>query len=151
MSMRRRLERWRTLDWRQRRILIGCSLGATAMHAGLALLGYARVRRIVEACSRHRAPGPATPSDVASAKELAWLAALAARQAVGEAACLRRSLLVYGLLRRRGLLPVLQLGIGPHVATFRAHAWIELEGTPLLDSDAMFRPFVRQATPSRMR
>ena len=84
-------------------------------------------------------------------ESLAWLTALAARQAVGDAACLRRSLLVYGLLRRRGLLPVLQLGIGPHVATFRAHAWIELEGTPLLDSDAMFRPFVRQATPSRMR
>ena len=88
---------------------------------------------------------------MASAKELAWLTALAARQAVGDAACLRRSLLVYGLLRRRGLLPVLQLGIGPQGATFQAHAWIDLEGTALLDSDAMFRPFVRQATPSRMR
>lgn len=148
MSMRRRLERWRMLDWRQRRILIGCSLGVAAVHAGLALLGYARTRRIVKSCSRRRASRRATPFDVASAKELVWLAALAARQAVGEAACLRRSLLVYGLLRHRGLRPELQLGIGPQGAAFQAHAWVDLEGVPLLDSDAMFRPFIRQGPPS---
>ena len=149
MSMWRRLDRWRGLDWRQRRILIGCSLGVAAVHTSLALLGYARTRGGVEACSRHRAPRSATPSELASARELAWLAALAGRQAVGEAACLRRSLLIYGLLRRRGLKPVLQLGIGPQGATFQAHAWVDLEGAPLLESDAAFRPFVRQATPAQ--
>ncbi|MBN8491246.1 MAG: lasso peptide biosynthesis B2 protein, partial [Burkholderiales bacterium] len=63
---------------------------------------------------------------------------------LGEGACLRRALLLHGWLRRRGLQPVLQLGVPAEGgAAFRAHAWVELEGAPLLASDAGYRPFKR--------
>ncbi|MFA5684267.1 MAG: lasso peptide biosynthesis B2 protein [Lysobacteraceae bacterium] len=142
--MGRRLDRWRALSWHQRGILIRCAVGVSIIHAALAMLGYTRLRRLIERCSRHPQPRPATEADVLQARELARLAAMAGRQAVGEAACLRRSLHIYGVLRRRGLRPVLQIGVGPQTGTFQAHAWVELEGTPLLDSDVGFRPFERR-------
>ena len=45
--MGHRLERWRALDWRQRRRLLGCSLGLAVIHTSLAVAGYARTRAAI--------------------------------------------------------------------------------------------------------
>ncbi|KAF1695320.1 lasso peptide biosynthesis B2 protein [Pseudoxanthomonas koreensis] len=142
--MGRRLARWREMDWRDRRRLLGCVAGLWPLHASLAVLGYARTRRLVERLSMHPSPQPASEADLADARALARLAASAGLHSLGEAACLRRALLLYGWLRRRGLRPVLQLGVPAHAdGPFRAHAWVELEGAPLLTSDAGYLPFAR--------
>lgn len=142
--MGRRLDRWRELDWRERRRLLGCTLGLPLVHAGLAVFGYGRMRNAVERWSRHPAPRPANAEEIADAQAMARIAAIAGRRGMVEATCLRRSLLLYGWLRRRGLRPVLQLGV-PETpapgAPFQAHAWVELEGTPLLPTDTAYRPF----------
>ena len=55
-----------------------------------------------------------------------------------DSTCLRESLVLYGLLRRRGAAPRLCLGVmkdGHHLA---AHAWIECTGLPRQDQ----MPFV---------
>lgn len=139
--MGRRLRRWLALDGRQRLQLAACVPGVWLLHAGLALCGYARTRGVVECLSQHPHPRPATPEDIAGARGLARLAATAGRYAIGDAGCLRRSLLLYGWLRRRGLRPCLQLGVAGRSGPFSAHAWVELEGQRLLDSDAGYRAF----------
>ena len=116
------------------------------MHVCLALFGYGRTRRMIERHTSHPSPRPATAAEIADAQALARLAASAGNNTLGEGTCLRRALLLHGWLRRRGLDPVLQFGLPadappPATGRFSAHAWVELEGVPLLESDAGYRPF----------
>ena len=145
--MGRRLQRWRALDGRDRWRLIGCVVGLWFVHASLAVFGYGRTRRMIERVSRRTPARAATSAEIADAQALARLAASAGANALGEATCLRRALLLHGWLRRRGLQPALLLGLpanaaAPAAGDFSAHAWVELEGVPLLESDAGYRPFV---------
>lgn len=134
--MGRRLDGWRALTWRERGQLARCALGLSVIHAALALLGYRRTRRVVEALSRRRSRHPASAAELAAAQRLARLAAIAGRHGAVEATCLRQSLLMHGWLRRRGLAPQLHLGIKPDGGPFQAHAWVELDGQRLLPGDA---------------
>ena len=147
--MGRRLERWRALSGGDQARLLACVAGVWAIHLGLAVAGYARMRRGVERGSRHRQPRKATQDELTQARTLARLAAIAGRYALGDATCLRRSLLLYGWLRRRGLQPVLQLGVAATAApgqAFQAHAWVELDGELLSPADAGHRPFTANAS-----
>ena len=144
--MGRRLQRWRALDGRDRWRLIGCVVGLWCVHASLAVFGYGRTRRMIERGSLRTPTRAASAAEIADAQVLARLAASAGRNAMGEATCLRRALLLHGWLRRRGLRPVLLLGLPadapvPAPGRFSAHAWVELEGVRLLESDAGYRPF----------
>ena len=145
--MGRRLQRWRALDGRDRWRLIGCVVGLWCVHASLAVFGYGRTRRMIERVSRRTPARAAMSAEIADAQALARLAASAGANALGEATCLRRALLLHGWLRRRGLRPALLLGLptnapAPAAGDFSAHAWVELEGVPLLESDVGYRPFV---------
>ena len=144
--MGRRLQRWRALDERDRWRLIGCVVGLWFVHASLAVFGYGRTRRMIERVSRRTPARAAMSAEIADAQALARLAASAGANALGEATCLRRALLLHGWLRRKGLQPALLLGLpanaaAPAAGDFSAHAWVELEGVPLLESDAGYRPF----------
>ena len=143
--MGHRLDRWNALDWPARRCLIACAAGLCGMHAALALFGYKHTRRMIERGSRHPQPRAASEADIADAKALAELAAIAGRHGMVEATCLRRALLLYAWLRWRGLRPVLLLGVMERDGPFQAHAWVELEGERLLPSDAGYRPFASPA------
>ena len=145
--MGRRLQRWRALDARERWRLIGCVIGLWCVHASLAVFGYGRTRRMIERVSRRTPARAATSAEIADAQALARLAASAGANTLGEATCLRRALLLHGWLRRRGLRPALLLGLpanapAPAPGDFSAHAWVELDGVPLLESDVGYRPFV---------
>ncbi|MFT3755226.1 MAG: lasso peptide biosynthesis B2 protein [Pseudoxanthomonas sp.] len=141
--MGRVLQRWRELDAHDRLRLGGCVLGLWCVHAGLALFGYQRTRRMIERASTQTSTRAATTAELTDAQSLARLAASAGRNAMGEQTCLRRSLLLYGWLRRRGLQPALQFGVPRQQAGtgFEAHAWIELDGIRLLPGDEGYLPF----------
>ena len=141
-----RLQRWRALDARDRWRLVGCVIGLWCVHASLAVSGYGRTRSMIEHCSKRADPRRATDAELADAQALARLAVSAGHNTMGEATCLRRALLLHGWLRRKGLQPALLLGLptnapAPAAGDFSAHAWVELEGVPLLESDAGYRPF----------
>ena len=53
--------------------------------------------------------------------------------------CLEQSLALCFLLRRRGYDAVVRLGVRPY--PFAAHAWVELDGSPLAESPEHLRAF----------
>ncbi|MGH7514130.1 MAG: lasso peptide biosynthesis B2 protein [Gemmatimonadales bacterium] len=59
----------------------------------------------------------------------------------GRALCLEQSLVLYYLLRRRGVQAEYCQGVIP--APFEAHAWVEYQGTVLNDIDEHARRYVR--------
>lgn len=146
--MATRLRRWSAMAWRDRMTLAACACALALIHLALATAGYARTRRVIEAVTRRMTLRAATPDEVANAVALARLAAIAGRHGMVEATCLRRSLMLYGWLRLRGLKPVLQLGIREAAGPFQAHAWVELEGTRLMPADNGFKAFVASAQPA---
>ena len=58
----------------------------------------------------------------------------------GRALCLEQSLVLFVLLRRRGVGAELRLGVQPY--PFNAHAWVELDGVPLNETPETIRQFV---------
>ncbi len=90
----------------------------------LRFAGYVRTRRWLERISRHPQPHVASEAELAAAERLAELASIAGRRGLISATCLRQSLLVYALLRRRGLQPELKIGVRKQGGEMDAHAWV---------------------------
>lgn len=122
---------WRSLTWSERGQLLLVTAALQLIHAALGLFGYQRTHKWLKRHSRHAAVRAASPADLRMANRLVHLAAIAGRHGPISATCLRQSLLLYWLLRRRGLQPCLRLGVRKQAEALDAHAWVELEGQPL--------------------
>ncbi len=134
----RKLRTLLRLDWRERRAFLGAWIWLSLAKAGLATVGLARTTRILCPPAAATARGA---KDVAS--EVKWIA-IAARYVPGGASCLVRSVALLAVLRRRGLHSQLRIGVGDARPALEAHAWVEVDGVPVNDSDdvtARYRPF----------
>ena len=130
------------LSWRDKRRLLTCTALLPLIHAALALFGYRRTHKLLDAATRRRTSHSASASEIEDARALARLASIAGRHGPVEATCLRQALLLTAWLQRKGLQPTLQLGLPQQAhAGFHAHAWVELDGARLLDSDVGFKSF----------
>lgn len=103
--------------------------------AGLRLLGFRRTRdllarRVPTARHRHPAKGH-SPRD--QAERVARLVAIAAHHGPYRATCLRRSLALWWLLRRRGMPAELRIGVRKDSGGLEAHAWVDLNGQAVND------------------
>ena len=76
----------------------------------------------------------------ATARRVSLAAAFYPRRAL----CLEQSLTLLVLLRRRGVAAELRLGVQPR--PFHAHAWVEVDGRPVSESESL--PFTFAAFPS---
>jgi hypothetical protein len=114
----------------------------------LRLLGLKRWQATLARWTRTAARGERTiPS--AAIREAPRLVHAAARRIVGADCCLPESLVLWALLRRRGLNPQLRLGVRRCDARLQAHAWVEHEGLPLNDGrNAAFVAFGQTIVPS---
>jgi hypothetical protein len=133
--MRGRLRGWLVLSGPERRTFLALLLVLPLIHVALASAGYLRTRRWLERISERSPRHEPDTEELAYARRLTELAAIAGRRGLVAATCLRQSLLVYTLLRRRGLDPELQIGVRKDGAGFEAHAWVSL-GSPTSPNDA---------------
>ena len=136
-----RIRGWLALGSAQRVRLVAMMLALPLIEAALRLFDYQRTQRWLERHSRLAGSRHASPGDLSAAQDLANLASIAGRHGAIKATCLRQSLLLYWLLRRRGLDPQLILGVRTQDGVFDAHAWVELEGVALAQHDLAHHPF----------
>jgi len=123
----RSVRRWWALEGGDRLRLPFLMLVLPVVSLTLRLAGYKRTRRLVEWLSSHRHPRAANQQELETAHRLAQLAAIAGRRGPVQATCLRQALVVYGMLRRRGLRPEFKFGVRREGDGIGAHAWVELE------------------------
>lgn len=144
-----KLARLRKLRWGELVQLPLLLAGVVLVDLALAIFGYGRTLRTVERLSQRKAPQVGNLTALDRARRLAWRVDLVGRHGPVRRSCLRCALLTYGLLRWRGLRPILRLGlpVQPQAATFMAHAWVEVEGTPLLPGDVRYTPFISGQPP----
>jgi hypothetical protein len=107
-----------------------------ATRAALKFGGFKRSVRLAQWLGRR---GRADRS-LGSADEVVRSVAVAAAFFPGRAVCLEQSIAAYVLLRRRGHPALLRVGVQPY--PFRAHAWVELGGRPVLENEDELVKFV---------
>jgi hypothetical protein len=80
-------------------------------------------------------------ADDSLVKRTEYAVAMAAALYPGRALCLERSLVLYYLLRRRGIAVTYCQGVQPY--PFLAHAWVEFRGQPINDVAEHVQLFAR--------
>lgn len=139
--MGRLLAAWLALTHRDRWSLLVLATGLPIVAGTLRVRGLGRTRLWLERLSESGSVHAASSDDLQAAQRLAQLAAIAGRRGAITATCLRQSLLVYALLRRRGLAPELKLGVRKQGDALDAHAWVELQGVALGQATLAHAPF----------
>ena len=133
--------RWRQLTGGQKRqlVLLGIALPATG--ALIWMLGLKRTSALYEWLGGQPLLRPAGPQDLQEAEALAQLANIVGRRGPIKSTCLRQAVLLRVWLRRRGLDARLKIGVQKTNGQLDAHAWVELEGTPLAQPNLTHHPF----------
>jgi hypothetical protein len=131
MTMAGRLAAWHALAADERRLLVGLMVGLPLVAGLVRVAGVMRTEYLLRSLSRTRPSRPVGAGDLRAAERLAQLVDIAGRRGAIAATCLRQALMLYWLLRRRGLDPQLKLGVRREGVALDAHAWIEIEGVAL--------------------
>jgi hypothetical protein len=118
--------------------------------ACLHFLGFRRSKAAVEWLARIAVPKarPATPEEMAIAREVEKWELAAARHLPVQTNCLDRAFTLWFLLRKRGIASELRIGGRKNAGQFEAHAWVELSGTvfdDLADESTAFARFEKPA------
>lgn len=132
---------WRDLSNSDRALLLLLATLQPLISASLNISGFAKTRQRLESLIRRAPQRDANPSDLAYGDRLARLAGIAGRHGPVQTTCLRQSLAIYFLLLRKGLRPVIQLGMLPESKQTSMHAWVELDGIVLGRSNTSYVPF----------
>jgi hypothetical protein len=146
------LRRLCRLSWNERVLLFQAALLLPAIAMAVRWLGLGRVRRLLARISPARS---INISDAAAIERCtAWAVAAAARHGRFGANCLEQSLLLWWLLRHRGVAAELHFGVRKRARALEAHAWIEVDGRVLIDTidvRARFSAFDRPIAPATVR
>jgi transglutaminase superfamily protein len=129
------------LTGRERRIFFLALVLMPTIAIGLRLFGFRRVQMALV----WGKPGTEVETDIRRASfravEVARLVAAAARHGPYRASCLPVSLTLGWLLHGQGIRTQLRLGVRKVAARLEAHAWIEHQGVPLIDTPEIYDRF----------
>jgi hypothetical protein len=148
MNLRIRFHQLAALSQAEQRDLLRAVVALLVVRMALALLGFDRSRRWL--LRRRQAPRPVLPQPPwEEAERQTRMVNLAARRGPIRAACLAQSLAACWLLDRRGFRPELRIGARrASEGGIEAHAWLELNGTVLVDAVQVRDRFAVLATSS---
>jgi hypothetical protein len=121
-----RLVRFLRLSAPDRRLIVRAAGWLALVRLALWTRPFARVQQLVTIAASEPSRAPAVAPG-----RLAW-AVESAALAVPKASCLTQALAAQVMLERSGVHPDLKIGVATDRETFEAHAWLELDGRPLV-------------------
>ncbi len=128
-----------------RQLLYRSLLLLPVIHVALRVLGYSRLRIALEKLIP-LGKNQASFSELnilQEAQRISWIVYVAAEHSLYKATCLRKSLLVWWLLREEGIQSQVCFGVRLLGHSLEAHAWVEYHGTVLNDAQdirVQYRP-----------
>lgn len=133
-SLRRKAETWHSLSNSDRALVIRAIFLLPIVATSLKTVG---LRRTQSWLGRHslRPMVPSTEQTRANVRRTAQMVALACRRHPLRSSCLPRSIVLWSLLRRRGIDADVRIGVRSDTqGEFQAHAWLEWNGEVLNDA-----------------
>ena len=145
------VRRLRRMSWSQRRALLFALVMLPLTTLSLRVFGLQRTMGVEPARSKRNLGSSEDQRN--EAHRLAYLVGVAARRGLGRPNCLTRSVVLWGLLRRRGMAGQLRLGVrGGNGAGPLFHAWVEYDGAVINDAPdvaKLYAPFAGKVAPGR--
>lgn len=130
--VRRAWLRWRQLTVRQRLTLLEAMALMPAAEILLRFFRYHALLAFLEKATPLRARR--TSMNMAQARKMGELANIAAWRGAYKVTCLRRSLVLWWMLRRRGVDSKIRIGVRMENDEFASHAWVERGSVVLNDA-----------------
>lgn len=144
-SARRRVRQLIALSALERRTLAQALVLLPLSTVGRRVWTYRRIRAALTALLPPRLEAPAR--DPSQAQAIARAVQIAAGRSLLQPTCLDRSLVLWALLRRNGSDADLRIGVRKDGDAFAAHAWVELDGRVLNDSDTVSQHYAPISAP----
>lgn len=143
---------WRTfsrLTGHERLIVLEAATGLIATWVGLRLTGFPRWKRMLQWVAPCKTAATSENNSQSTVADVLRMAGAAARNLFFSTNCLEQSLVLWWLLRRRGIAADLRIGARKDDQRFEAHAWVEFRGMALNsggEDHLHFTPFEEQGT-----
>lgn len=141
-SLRDSWGRFLQLTWKERWLLLRVFAWLALIGAGLHLMNFQRLRRLLLRFSRTTQQALNNDSAREQAAVTSRLVQAAACRMPFRATCLVRSTTLWYLLRRQGIDSVIRIGVNREEGEFHAHAWVEIDGMVLNDRVDIHRHYV---------
>jgi hypothetical protein len=117
-----------------RRLALQAALWLVAARIALWAFPYAKVSALAAKAGHRASNGAPAPAP----GRLAWAVETTARS-IPQATCLTQALAAQVMLERSGQSPEIHLGVATDKDAFEAHAWLELDGRPLVGDHELHR------------
>lgn len=147
-SLRRKAETWHSLSKGDRALVIRAMFLLPIVATSLKALGLRRTQSWL-ARNSVRPTVLSAEQTRASVRRAAQMVAVACRRQPLRSSCLPRTIVLWNLLRRRGIATEVRIGArSNNQGEFQAHAWLEWNGEVLndvADVGRQYRPFNRSA------
>jgi Transglutaminase-like superfamily len=143
---------WQTfsrLTGPERRIVLEAAIALVATRVGLRLFGFRRWTGVLQWTAPRKTELATENNSHNTVAGVLRMEQAAARNLFVTTNCLEQSLVLWWLLRRRGLAADLRLGARKDEQRFEAHAWVEFCGMALNsegEEHLQFTPFEEPAT-----
>jgi hypothetical protein len=143
---------WQTLSrlaGRERRIALEAAITLVATRVGLRLFGFRRWKGVLQWTAPRKIEAATENNSHNTVAGVLRMEEAAARNLFITTNCLEQSLVLWWLLRRRGLAADLRIGARKDEQRFEAHAWVEFCGMALNgggEDHLHFIPFEEPAT-----
>lgn len=131
--MRRAWQRWRELSVKERLILLEALFLLPLAGILLRLFRYQKVLHGLQRMTPLRRR-PSAEETAERMKRMGKLVNIAAWRGAYRATCLRRSLVLWWMLRRRGMDSRIRVGVRNDGGEFASHAWVEWEEQVINDA-----------------
>jgi hypothetical protein len=136
------LRRFLQLNRKQKRTVLIAGVTLVATHIGLRLFGFRAWRKFLGAFGRRPAAELVSDESIDRALAIARLQFSAEQHLFFRPSCLEHSLVLQLVLRREGIAAAIRVGGRKQSGRFEAHAWVEVNGTPLDNTRADGTEFV---------
>jgi len=141
-SLRRKAETWHSLSKSDRALVIRAMFLLPIVAASLKTVGLRRTQSWLTRNSL----GPMVPPTEqtrANVRRAAQMVAAACRQLPPRSGCLPRTIVLWSLLRHRGIDSDVRIGVRADTeAEFQAHAWLEWNGEVINDAGDVARQYL---------
>ncbi len=135
MAIRKRLKQLEELTFTEWRVLLLAILLLPMIALVLKSIGFKKTQTFL---SNHLPKKPKISihedMQLEEAESVARMVSIAANHGFYSANCLKKSLLTWWLLGRRGIATELKIGVNKETGDFNAHAWVEYRGNVLIDA-----------------
>lgn len=127
------LSKLAALSREEKLILLSATLLLPFADIALRTFGFQRTQKFLSRKTTIVKPLLFSRGDqLSQAQSIAVLVSIAARRSPYRTTCLRQSLVSWWLLQRKGIATTLKIGVTKDDGSFKGHAWIELDGSPLI-------------------